>query len=565
MALKKTYGKIEFDAKEGWRITKAEPHVCIKLKAMFTKLAKWQAVPFIFQHTPENCHDLLWFLDRYPMEISSEDFSKMKKGRGTYIETVNELEAIMLPSYVPKPAALKDGFKARDYQLRGSELLLKTKRLLVGDEVGLGKTLIGIISCLQPQTLPALVVVQTHLPKQWKDEIEKFTGLKVHLVKGTKPYSLPPADVYITKYSCIAGWVDVFKKGFFKMAIFDEVQELRHRGTGKYEAAKTLSDTCEFVLGLSATPIYNYADEIYNVLSCLKPGCLGGEMDFYREWAGNYIGRRVIIKDPVALGTYLRDGFLFLRRTREEVGRELPQVNRLIHTVGFDEKEFEKEEAIVKQLAMSVMTGSFVERGQASRELDIRMRQSTGISKAKEVAAYVKILLENNEPVLLAGWHRSVYEIWMKELAEYKPVLYTGTESPAEKERSKQAFISGESSLMIISLRSGIGLDGLQHKCRTVIFGELDYSPQVHHQVVGRIDRDGQKDQVTVIFLVSDGGSDPVIIDLLGLKSSQSHNIIDPLKAVPSQHSDESRIKLLAKNYLEKKGIAIPEPSPVEK
>jgi SNF2 family DNA or RNA helicase len=569
VALSKKYGKIEFTPKVGWNITEAEPHVCIKLKAMFTKIAKWQAAPFLFPDTPENCHDLLWFLDRYPLEISDKDFARLKKSRGTYIQTVNDLEAIMLPTHKPRQAALKDGYQARDYQLRGSELLLRCKRLLIGDEVGLGKTMIGIISCLEPKTLPALVVVQTHLPKQWKDEIEKFTGLKVHLVKGTKPYSLPEADVYITKYSCISGWVDVFKKGFFKMAIFDEVQELRHHSTGKYNSAEALSRSCEYVLALSATPIYNYADEIYNVLNLIKPDCLGNSMDFFREWAGNYIGNRVVIKDPAALGTYLRDSFLFLRRTREEVGRELPQINKIVHTVGYDEAEFEKEEAIVRQLAMSVMSGSFVERGQASRELDIRMRQSTGISKAKEVAAYVKILLENNEPVLLAGWHRAVYETWMRELAEYNPVLYTGSESPAEKEKSKNAFTSGETNLMIISLRSGIGLDGLQHRCRTVIFGELDYSPQVHHQVIGRVDRDGQKDQVTVVFLVSDGGSDPVIIDLLGLKSSQSHGIIDPLKAVPGQYSDESRIKLLAKQFLEKRGIAIPEPvpepAPVEK
>jgi len=64
---------------------------------------------------------------------------------------------------------------------------------------------------------------------------------------------------------------------------------------------------------------------------------------------------------------------------------------------------------------------------------------------------------------------------------------------------------------------------------------------------------------VTAIYLISEFGSDPMVVDLLGLKASQSHNIIDPLQATSEQHSDESRMKLLAKNYLNKIGVPLPE------
>ena len=67
------------------------------------------------------------------------------------------------------------------------------------------------------------------------------------------------------------------------------------------------------------------------------------------------------------------------------------------------------------------------------------------------------------------------------------------------------------------------------------------------------MDRPEQPEQVTAIYLVSDYGSDPLIIDMLGIKSAQSHNIINPLTTVEEQYSDESRIKLLAQKYLDKK------------
>jgi hypothetical protein len=40
---------------------------------------------------------------------------------------------------------------------------------------------------------------------------------------------------------------------------------------------------------------------------------------------------------------------------------------------------------------------------------------------------------------------------------------------------------------------------------------------------------------------------------MLGIKSSQSHSIIDPLTAVEEQYSDDSRITLLAQKFLDKK------------
>ncbi|MDD4970825.1 MAG: C-terminal helicase domain-containing protein [Paludibacter sp.] len=146
------------------------------------------------------------------------------------------------------------------------------------------------------------------------------------------------------------------------------------------------------------------------------------------------------------------------------------------------------------------------------------------------------------------------YKILLEELAEYHPVMYTGTESSTQKEKSKQAFLNGETNCFIISLRSGIGLDGLQARCNTVVIAELDWSPKVMEQLIGRVDRDGQQEQVTAIFLVSDCGSDPLIIDMLGVKSSQSHGILNPLDSeIQEQYTDETRIKLLAQKYLEKK------------
>lgn len=550
MALK-TFGTIYFDAERSrWMMTDVTPHVAMRIKNIFKGIPVY-AVVFSFPDTPEMALDLEWFMQRYPMDISKKDREYLEKVKIIRLEDLASMERIALPEYIGQTFKLNG--ELRHYQSRFVELFLKSKRILLADDVGLGKTAQAIGAFTQPRTLPAAVVVQTHLPVQWREEISKFLpNANVHIIKGTQPYHLPMAEIYIFKYSCLAGWSSYFIQRIFKTAIFDEVQELRRSESQKYQGAKVLSSSVEYCAGLSATPIYNYGGEIFCVMDVIKDGCLGQEEEFLREWC---IGEKHRVAAPKALGAFLRDNFLMVRRDRKMVGRELPEVNTVVHTVDTDEKAIANIEQLAKALAMKVTSGSssFIEKGEAARELDLLLRQATGVGKARYVADYVKILLDNGESVLLAGWHRAVYDIWNRELAEYKPLMYTGSESPAQKENSKKSFMAGESNLMFISLRSGVGLDGLQKRCSIVVFGELDWSPKVHEQVIGRLNRDGQTDQVTSIYLISDDGSDPVIVDMLGLKASQSKDILDPDSAVTSQKTDESRVKILAERFLEKR------------
>lgn len=550
--LQKTYGTIQYiKPKDKFELSNVAPHVSIKLKSIFEKIKITHVPPYYFSNLPDVCNDLLWFMQRYPFQINVNTKNILKRGLENYNRNINEIESILLPGYIPGEITLTLGEKARNYQLTGNEFYLKMRRLLNVDDIGLGKTLTAILSFFDQKTRPGLVVVQNHLLSQWQKEgIERFTNLSSHIINSKQPYNLPPADVYIIKYSFLSGWTDLFTECFFRSAIFDEAQELRRTESLKYEAAQVLSNHVVYCQGLTATPVYNYGDEMFNILNLINPDCLGRRDDFLREWCTSLGNGKFKVKDPDALGSYLRDSNLYLRRTREEVGQELPAINKIIHTVDYDYAEVKKHENLAFQLALKITEGSFTERGQASRMLDMLARQVTGVSKARYVAEYVRFLLESELSVLLTGWHREVYDIWLEELADFNPVMYTGSESPKQKDAAKEAFINGDTRLFIISNRSGIGLDGLQKVCYNVVIGELDWSPKVLDQVIGRVDRPGNPDAVNAHYLISDYGSDPPIVSLLGLKSSQSHGIINPFQSVSQQQTDESRIKLLAEQYL---------------
>ena len=550
----RTYGQMElrknnFDEK--FWIIKAEPHVMIRLKAVIKRINAYEFGTVHIKNSDEVCRDLEWFIGRYPLE--NKNPAELAAGAEGYRNTLARLEQIYLPGHqgLSFPLALP----ARDYQSKSAEVLLQRGALLLADELGVGKSITALAALTDARTKPALIVVHPFLTKQWARYAAKFMPLaKTHIIKKGTPYDLPAADIYITTYHKLAGWAELFSK-FIRCVVFDEVQELRHPGTGKYRAAQHIRGGAAFCMGLSATPIFNYGGEIFNTMDIIAPGAIGTQGEFNREWCEHIGNNHYKLKDAAAFGTYLRDQFLMIRHTRKEVGRELPPVQTFVETIEHDKKALDDLDEVATELAHRILSqqSSFHEKGEAAREFDMKMRQATGIAKAPFVAAFVRMLVESGEQVVLTGWHRAVYEVWQHRIGH--PIsMFTGSESPAQKQNEVERFIDGKTKVFVMSLRAGAGLDGLQEKCSTIVHGELDWSPGVHEQCRGRIFRDGQQNGVMEYYLVSDGGSDPVVSDVLGLKKAQLRGLIEPNGAGLELQSDAgARVRRLAEEYLNKK------------
>jgi SNF2 family DNA or RNA helicase len=571
----RTYGTVKLDEEENKWVIDCEPQVSMRIKSVFDRVEKAQFGTIKMLASDLNSRELEWFLERYPMEVEDEDELSERSER--HKEKDRIIAKILAEGYAPPKFDL--AVPARDYQLVAADLLLKTGRLLVADDLGIGKTATSICTLTDERTLPALVVTLTHLPTQWEAEIAKFAPqLNCHIIKKGSVYDVtkgkrgkvePFPDVFIINYHKLRGWAEHLAP-VVNSVIFDECQELRREGTPqapsqKYKAAMYISEHTDFSMGLSATPIYNYGGEIFNVMNCIAPGCLGSKEEFIREWCiASWQGEdKAKIRDPKAFGMYLREQGLMLRRTRGEVGRELDSLTIIPHKIECDLEALKKVEDSAAELAGIILSQQGMAKGvkmQAAEQLSNVLRQATGIAKAPYVAAFVQLLVESGERVVLYGWHRAVYGIWNAQLKRFKPAMYTGSESTNQKLESKRRFCDGETDIMIISLRSGAGLDGLQYNCRTVVYGELDWSPGVHDQDTGRVHRDGQPDPVAAYFLLAEEGSDPIMADVLGVKKQQAMGVMNPKADLISKlQTDGGNAKKLATSFLKQRGMTIPE------
>jgi SNF2 family DNA or RNA helicase len=566
----KTFGKVSFRG-DKWLID-VEPHVRLRAKRVFGQLASHAQKCVAISDTIENARDLSWFLERYPVEMSAADRGRLDERATAHVERESLVDQLM--KGIATPRSFKLAIEPRDYQRVAAECALRMRGLLLADDVGLGKTAVGISLLTESDARPGLVVTLTHLTRQWEREIEKFApGLNVHVLKKGTPYdltarprtrgkqlSLPGSfpDVIVTSYSKIRGWAETLAP-IVRSVVWDEVQELR-RGeqSQKGEAATEIADATEYRCGLSATPIYNYGGEIWNIYRFISPNALGTQQEFMTEHCNGQDSRgNASLKDPKAFGSYLRAAGLMLRRTRKDVGRELPEVIRIPHTIDMDDRPLKEIERAAEKLAHVILLKQEESRGEkmrASEELSGLVRHATGVGKAPYVAEFVRILVENGEPVILYGWHRSVYDIWLERLKDLHPAMYTGSESAAAKDTSAQRFLNGETDVMILSLRAGAGLEGLQRRGRTLVFGELDWSPGVMDQCVGRKHRDGLDGSLAVYYLLADEGSDPIMADVLQIKRSQSEGLRNPtLDLIEKLDVSGERIRDLARSYLSKR------------
>ena len=518
-------GTLSYNRRSKCWVVKGDPAVTEMCKRLFPGSAGSKRGEARFTAHRRIIGDLCWLMMRFPLEVKLKDLPLWDQAVAEARQyAIRQARAAQMPARATPPEGSFHG-ELMDFQQEGLSFLLQHDRCLLADEMGLGKTVQALACIASERALPVLIIPPAHLTRNWQEETARFLRVegrapRIHVIRGLKPYDLPEADVYIMHYLLLRGWKQVLKDFPVRAVIFDEIQELRHTGTEKYSAASLLSEECSRVIGLSGTPIYNKGGEIWNVINILDFHFLGDWESFSREWCYGY-GSAVVIK-PDVLGAYLKREGLMLRRTKQEVLKELPPKRRLVQELDWNDKLYAQMMApVLPMLEKWKQDGEMTpsQRAMLEESISQQARQATGIAKAPYVCQFVRMLLDGGEKVLLFAHHHAVMDVYRQELKSFSPGFITGRETSAEKTKAVERFMSGHTDVLCISLRAASGLNLQRATC--VVFGELDWSPAVHAQAEDRAHRIGQEDSLLCYYLVSPQGSDAEMQEALGLKVSQ--------------------------------------------
>ena len=165
---KKTYGNIDFDPRQKRWFIVCQAHVSLRFKRVFARVSETSYGTHALTDTADNARDLEWFLDRYAMVLTSRAKAHMQRRADEYRERASVVEKLLAGR--GRHAKVDLALPLRDYQQTAVAMVRAMKGLLLADELGLGKTLVGIAVIAHADARPALVVAQTHLLTQWVAE-----------------------------------------------------------------------------------------------------------------------------------------------------------------------------------------------------------------------------------------------------------------------------------------------------------------------------------------------------------------------------------------------------------
>ncbi|PQE01758.1 hypothetical protein CYL16_06840 [Mycobacterium sp. EPG1] len=196
----------------------------------------------------------------------------------------------------------------RPYQFKPVMKLLQTgkARLLIADEVGLGKTIeAGLIWTeleVRQEADRVLVVCPSSLVGKWREEMDDRFGCELLELDNSalsiflerhRQNRLPRRQAYVCSLERLRTWdgLDELKEvpPEFDLVIVDEAHAMRNQDTKSYSLGAQLSEWADNLVFLTATPINLGQSDLLTLLELLAPEDFGDTRDLELRLEANKI------------------------------------------------------------------------------------------------------------------------------------------------------------------------------------------------------------------------------------------------------------------------------------
>jgi superfamily II DNA or RNA helicase len=409
-----------------------------------------------------------------------------------------------------------------DYQLRGAIFAACRGRTILGDDMGLGKSVQALaaaeILARARGITKVLIVAPASVKYQWDTETRKFTDRPVQLIDGTieerRAQYAQPTFYRLVNYEQATRDLDALNEWQPDFVVLDEAQRIKNWEAKTSRAVKKLRS--RYALVLTGTPLENKIEELYSIVAFVDDRRLGPAFQFLHDhrildekW--NLVGYRNLaaIREKLAP--------IFLRRTRAEVLGQLPdRTDKTVFVELAPEQRVlydEQWRALVRLITKPYLTD--VDRKRILSCLaNLRMvcdstylldKQTNVSPKLDEFAELVAELLTDpsHKAVVFSQWETMLQKA--SERLDGLGVGHTllhGRIPGKDRKALIDRFHSDPNCRVFLSTDAGgTGLN-LQ-TADTVINLEVPWNPAVLEQRVARVHRMGQSRPVRVVHLVA--------------------------------------------------------------
>ena len=419
---------------------------------------------------------------------------------------------------------------------------------LLADEVGLGKTIEACIIIkeflITGLAKKILILAPPSLLPQWKDELaSKFNLDFIDQQNDSRFIDVFSHDLLLMSHAS-ASYPEKSKalqEVFWDLVIVDEAHSMKNSSTNKHQLVKNMSK--RNLLLLSATPIQNNLEELYNIIELLHPGHLGTWKQFEDKYT---IGKNSRSINP-AFKNELQDilSKIIIRTTRKEVRNYIKFTDRIPHTNILEPSEneiklYDEITNVIRDLysnnynSLALMTYQRLvssSTNASKRALyKMKMNKIIGIEKYGELLSlansisydskFLDILkhIENDPSKFLIFTEFYATQDYVAQNLEKKGfsvTLFNGKMSPDEKYDAVRQF-KNKSQIMI---STGAGGEGQNFQfCHNIVNYDLPWNPMRIEQRIGRVHRIGQTENVNIYNYALKGTIEAYILELLFTK-----------------------------------------------
>lgn len=491
------------------------PQVGFYVKPNFTP-SEWQRFRRVFPSTtidPELYDDLRLFSQNH----------------------IARMQDVMDAEYEP---VIWRGIVLHPYQDQGIAFLQQGRRVILGDSMGLGKTIqaIAAANAHVENGGNVLIVAPKMVIPEWTWHIQQFASYPQHWHVVSYDYARKNASDMI-RYGDSSRTV----------LILDEASYAKNWKSGRAQAVMQMADACRYVWMLTATPIRSNIGESFPLLYMARPYQFrerGANFwsrtetaywAFVREWAYTYTtsNRGVIVG---GLRKEKRDAFhhmikpFFLRRTNDELN--LPELQRRIVRVDMPAKQrrayTEAEKGFLLRLqngeeSLETISGDFASVTRLRQlSASLRITQSGEESgKLKWLEEWYEINGDEHKTIVFCAYVDMVEQI-AEELGSSAGDVATlhGHLTKHQTERNVNEFKTNDRCRMLVCTYDSAAFGLNLQAADVVVWTTLPWTPDTREQGTARAWRQGQTRDVQEIVLIHPGTIDEAVLRTLKRKQT---------------------------------------------
>ena len=472
------------------------------------------------------------------------------------------------------------------YQLEPALALINgtAARILIADEVGLGKTVqAGLIiaeTIARRQDAHVLVLCPAGLRAQWDDELTTRFHLspvvlgsaalrQLPLSDGANPWAVHPLVLTSTDYIKRPEVVRALETLVWDLIVIDEAHGIAGH-SDRHAAAALLAQRSRAVVMLTATP-HSGDDVAFARLASvgdvearfpllvfrrtraeaagltrrrtrwLRVRLTHAELNMHRTLMA-YVQR--VWRRPASQAARLAMIILTRRACSgaPSLARTIERRLALLAAGGADDSQLQLPLGLFES-ADEVMDAEVGAPGldnvhDERRALETILALARHAGESGKLQTLARLLRRSDEPAIVFTEYRDTLSTLARELAGFDTCQLHGGLAAAERADAIHAFTTGTSKVLLATDAASEGLN-LQQRCRLVVHLEVPWTPTRIEQRVGRVDRIGQARTVHQVHLVARGTvEESRVADVVQRLS----RVASALNGLSSPRSDERQI-----------------------